>query len=219
MLRPRPTEIALTLNDISQATERIAARRRAAGKAHIRQGAERSRDEAMRTLNRVLAYPQAMRASVSNSEQEPIESLQAPKILLTRAEGRTRTRQGVESDRHGSSEAGSGDAFDLVVPQQRVPSQSRTEISQLHLDGQVDCASGLLSLPFQQRTTSLLAVSVTMNNRQSSDIPRMRLYQSHVMSSPNISRSTVSPQHRYWRARPRQLSDSSVGLQHSIESE
>jgi hypothetical protein len=236
MLRTKPTEITLTLTDISQTAERITARHKAAGKARIRQGAERSRDDGMRTFGHTLPLQPGMRAVVSDiSDVDPVDSLGAPKILLTTTDGRTRGRRDVGFDvSTSSSVAGSSEASETVVLHHRVPSPSGvafydigeaslgagTEISQLHLDGRLDHASGSLSFLNQYRTTTLLLAPTNMN-RPRADIPRPQLHHSHIMSSSNVSSSVGTPQSHYWapqRARhASQLSEGLIGRQISSE--
>jgi hypothetical protein len=236
MLRPKPTDITLTLTDISQSTERIAAQHRAIGKARICQGAERSRDKAIRTLGCTLPLRPAMTAVVSDSSDlEPIGFVEAPKTFLSAAGRRARSRRGVEFNiSTGSGGAGSSKAARHIITHQHIPSPSGPVLhsvseaslgagngaSQLHLDGQADHASGSLSFPIQHRTAILLSAPATMN-RQRADIPRSPLHQSHIMSSPNVSSSVRSPQSHYWASRrvryASQLSDGSIGHQLSGE--
>jgi hypothetical protein len=236
MLRPKPTEIALTIADISQTTERIAARHRAAGKARIRRGAERSRDEAIRTLRRALPLQSAMQAVVSDQEGDAIQSIGTPKVSTASIVGRIGNRRitglGLIS---GSNEAGSDEGPELVVHPQRVASQpglafhrlrkvslgAEREVSQLHLDGQTEYASASYTFLNPHHTANFLNAHTNMNNGRRAGIPGSPLHQSHTTSSPIMLRS-VGPvqQHRFWSSRTRQqLSDGPIGRQPSSECE
>jgi hypothetical protein len=230
MLRPKPTEIVLTVADVDRTTDRVASQHRASGKARIRRGAERSRDEAMRTLSRSLPLPPALRAVVSEHEVVAVQSMGTPKISLTSNGGQTRNRRIVEFT--GNSDgAGSDEGPELVLLPERVPSQPSLafhqadeasigpgrEISSLHLDGQTEYASASHSFLNQHHTANLLTAPTTMNDRQKANVPCSPLHQSHPMSSSNVSRSAGSmQQQRFWGSRARQqLSDGSISRQPS----
>lgn len=210
MLRPQPTSISLTVADINRTTERIAARQRAAGKARIRQGPERSRDEAIRSMGRGPSVLSSMTAMhVAESGQESIVGSQSvPKILFTSASGASRTRHSSRFNiSSASSEGQDSDVSDLVVPHQRaremgLGAPSGRELSQLHLDGQAeDDASATQISDHQQHhiaQTGFLNPPAEMDNRSRPELGRSPLYQSQIMSSPNVS---SSPNHRVWSSR------------------
>jgi len=156
MLRLRPTEISMTLNDVHQSTVRVAtvrvATNRAVGKARIRQGPERSRDEGMRGLGRgPNLHPPRRATRISNSDSGSRDSREIPKFLFTSATGISRSSLNVTLVSSSSSDGQSSDAeSELVVPHKRNPPQSglalhttskapvASDFSQLQFDGQVD---------------------------------------------------------------------------------
>lgn len=229
MLRHRPTEITLTVDDISKTTGRIAAKHRAfRGQARIRRGPERSRDDSVRISAHSLTIQSPLRAQISDSDsdgtkQEPRISLSTTRVV------RQRNREIILERPSVSTESDDASSSTPRLPQLRVPSQSgialpnppslgnRNQVSQLHLDGQSEQESGsnsTLHVP-PVRTINLLsapALSIDTNvnnngsrqdnNRSQQDYARSPLYQSQVVSSPNMS-SNGSQQDGNWPARAR----------------
>jgi hypothetical protein len=222
MLRAPPTEITLTINDISKATEGIATRRKATAKARIRQGAERSRDEAIRTSSRIPSLPRAMRAICISAGD--LGRARRSKFLLPSIEGSHRRRQdaGFVVRSESSECEASVDTPERLLSQLLVPAQSGIafpnrdtslsngiEISQLHLDGADDDRDHALSNYARlEADANLLCAPVSTSNRQRQEYTRSPLYQSQMMSSPNISTSTGSAQAHVWSSRQQFPQDS-----------